>query len=201
MKRIIFVLVGCLLFSYSSMNAQVAVGLETDFSLYQWYKRPSNISNPESSSGQLLAFPSIGPKVWFGDWEDWTISIEGKIDYAPFSFEMNDEGGFGALSFPFIIKGNFSPFGYGSEDNGTTKIGIGTGMQWTKTELYGRPDFLKGTKNPFFITYVAELSCQLIIGKYEEGVALILFTRAGWGKYQARTFSLGIKINYRYITN
>ncbi len=199
MKKLIPIII--FIVSWSFAEAQlVGIGLATELSLYQRYKKPNNHPNPSSSSGQILSFPAIGPKIWFGDWEEWTISIEGKIDYSVLSFDIPKYSGMGAISFPVVIKGNFSPFNPGGK--GTTKIGIGFGAQWTKSELYFRQKRWRDVPNPFFMTYLGELSCQLVVGdsrhSSDKGHTMEIFVRPGWGKNKARTISFGIKYSFRY---
>lgn len=198
MKKIISIL----LFSFTCISysqAQwVGIGFEIEMGLYQWHKRPQNITNPGVSTGQILSFPSVGPKIWFGDWDSWTISLESKLDYSVFALDVRGKSGFGTVSFPTLIKGNFSPFG--AAKNGEMKIGVGFGTQWIKSGLHNKPDHLKGLDNPFFMTYIAELSCQLVVGASRnsyDGYNLELFTRPGWGKDGARSFTFGIKLGYR----
>lgn len=200
MKKVFIVIISFFLFISLSHSQNIGIGLELEASVYQWHKKPNTITGG-SSSAQLLAFPAIGPKIWFGDWEEYTISLEGKVDFAPFSFNIDEYYGMGAISFPVILKGNFSPFDPPAHNNGFTKIGIGIGTQWSKVDIYARPDFLNSIPNPFFITYIGELSCQLVIGNgrnSDQGISFEIFSRAGWGKQGARTFGLGLKVNYRY---
>jgi hypothetical protein len=50
------------------------------------------------------------------------------------------------------------------------------------------------------MTYIAELSCQIVIGtsnNSDDGFSLEFFTRPGWGKNGAKSFTFGIKLGYR----
>ena len=204
MKKIISIILFSFICSIQSQAQWVGIGLEMEMGWYQWHKRPDNIFNPGASSGQILSFPAVGPKIWFGDWEMWTISIESKVDYSVFAVNIGEKSGFGTLSFPTLIKGNFNPFGVYDDSelkNSELKIGIGLGTQWIKSGLHHKPDRLSGLKNPFFMTYIAELSFQIVIGtdriNSDRGFSLEFFSRPGWGKNGARSFTLGMKLGYR----
>ncbi|MGK0391122.1 MAG: hypothetical protein ACI94Y_003884 [Maribacter sp.] len=96
------IIISTLLFSFIciiySQAQWVAVGFEIEMGVYQWQKRPNNITNPGVSTGQILSFPSVGPKIWFGDWDYWTVSIEGKVDYSVFALDAGGKLGFGTIS-------------------------------------------------------------------------------------------------------
>lgn len=187
-----------------STSAQIGIGVETETSLYQWHRSPRSQYRGSGGDGQILSFLSVGPKLWFGDWDYWTISLEGKISFAPLSMDLKKVRGLGSLTIPTLIKGNFSPFGQAS--NGETKIGLGFGAQWTKPDLFpiedeiympNNPTF---NTNPFFLTYIGEISMQLIVGNSRnssDGHSLEFFVRSGWGKEGARSFNMGIKYSYR----
>ncbi len=190
-----------MLLATTRTDAQVAIGFEGEVSAYQWNKKPRSIlvGKGHRSSGQIISLPSFGPKIWFGDWEVFTVSIESKIDFSPFTLDVRKYKGMGAVSFPTILKFNYGPFNQGGND-GATKIGIGGGVQWTKSEIYAKTHEFKNIENPFFMTYLIELSCQLVVGGADvDGNSIEIFIRPGFGKSQARTFSLGVKYNVRWI--
>lgn len=203
MKKTIILVSFLNFFIIPTLHSQIGIGVETETSLYQWHRSPESQVRGNGGEGQVLSFLSIGPKIWFGDWDSWTISLEGKIGFAPLSLDLGRRSGFGSLTIPTLVKGNFSPFDQAK--NGETKIGIGFGVQWTKPELFptadaiyvpGNPD---ANANPFFITYIGEISMQIVVRgtSYSNGHSLEFFVRPGFGKESARSFSMGVKYNYR----
>ncbi len=178
-------------------SAQVAVGFETETSFYQWNKRPIDQTSEFRSTGQVLGI-GAGPKIWFGDWNSWTISLEAKANFAALSLDVQKYKGMGTLSFPIITKVNIDPTGM----DGTFKIGVGGGVQWTITEIYARPKDYR-TKNSFFISYIGELSIQIITDdapifqNSDSGPSVELFVRGGGSPKGAIIFSFGVKYNVR----
>ncbi len=189
------------LFSISFFcNAQVGIGVETELGLYEWYKQPKNGGNVSRSSGQLLSLPSVGPKIWFGDWHEWTISLESKIIFSPFAFNLQDKKGFGSLAFPILVGGNFRI----DDDEGTVKLGIAAGVQWSKSELFNRDISLP--QNAFYLTFIGEVNFQFVIGvspgfkksyDYDTGHNFTYFMRFGKGRNKSTVFSTGLKYAFR----
>lgn len=208
MKQLIIFCLITTLASNSYAQFDVAIGFETELQLYEWQQRPKPQASPYRSVGQVFSFPSIGPKIWFGDWHFLTVSLDGKVAFSPFSLDLVKYKGMGSLSFPVLLKVNFDPNGvpggYGSkrntfgyrEDSGLNKFGIGGGVQWTMTEIYARPKDYRST-NAFFMTYIGEISLQVVMGRKESGGSIEIFARGGGNPYGAVTFSLGIKYNHR----
>ncbi|MCP4442824.1 MAG: hypothetical protein GY810_28295 [Aureispira sp.] len=192
MKRLMILYLMLSLASNSYAQFDVAIGFETELQVYEWQQRPKPQASPYRSVGQVFSFPSIGPKIWFGDWNFLTVSLDGKVAFSPFSLDLVKYKGMGSLSFPTLLKVNFDPTG----SDGSLKLGVGGGVQWTMTELYARPKGYR-TKNIFFMSYIGEVSIQIVAGDEFSGGAVELFIRGGGAPQGAITFSLGIKYNHR----
>lgn len=195
-----FLILFIFLLSNTICVAQVGIGIETELALYEWNKQPTNNTGTNRSTGQVLSLPSVGPKIWFGDWHEWTISIESKIIFSPFAFNLQDKKGFGSISFPVLLGANVDI----TDDEGTIKIGVAAGTQWTKTELFNRDISLQ--PSTFYLTYLGEISFQFILGAsprfkksydYDEGHNFTYFIRFGKGRGKSTVFSTGVKYAFR----
>jgi hypothetical protein len=170
------------------------VSMYLDYNLYQWYKKPTSISPEGRSSGQVLnILPIGGLGVWIGYPGGSTLGLEGGIDYMPFSFDTEDFQGMGAISFPVMLRFT-QPF---QPQKGISSfIGVGGGMQWSRTELYARTSAVKQILNPYFQTIVAELSLGIGAGwrADEKQTGLLAFyARVGGSFDKACTLNFGLR--------
>jgi hypothetical protein len=185
--------------AFNDVSAQIGAGLVLGGDYYQWYRNPE-VAGEEalSSTGNVLLNVAMGPKFWFGG-ENFSLSVEGHINWGITAFDMHEYKGMGNLSFPLIAKLNFGGIsGFGQEDR--KGIYIGGGMQFTRTEAYGlTSDYTMNTTRNYFPTWIGEIG----FGSGGEGITSTTFVRVGLGYEnggfnQAFTLNVGsiIEINF-----
>jgi hypothetical protein len=182
-----------LLCSSLFVNAQFGAGFGAEINAYSRYVNPKMPNDSlERSAGQLGGFlPAFGPKVWLGN-DKFALTLEGKINLKLYTvnIKFREYQGLGSISFPVMAKLNF-------RGKHLEKLGeylhfyAGGGIQWTKTELYLRPEEYKDIDRPYFTTYVAELG----FGIGPVGVNKCVFVRFGVGDKSTSTFNIGLSFN------
>lgn len=198
-----FTIIFAFLFSGLAVNnvsAQVGAGFVIGGDYYQWYRNPEVAGETAlPSTGNVLLNVAMGPKFWFGG-DNFSLSLEGHINWGITAFDMHEYKGMGNLSFPLIAKLNFGGIsGFGEEDR--KGIYIGGGLQYTRTEAYGlTSDYVGNTTRNYFQTFIGEIG----FGSGGEGITSTTFVRVGLGYEnggfnQAFTLNVGsiIDINFK----
>jgi len=189
-------------FQLTPGQSQVNIGpmISAEWNLYNWYQRPSNhqfsiASGGNRSVGQVLnVLPSARLGIvfvfdapnFYGN--DFVLLLEGGISYTPFSFDLEERKGQGALSFPVILS-TIIPIG-------STAMTIGGGIQFSKTEFTQTTAKYQPLDNPFFMTYILELglgSPNLAVPDYGFLFGYNFFARVGYGEHHAVTLDIGVR--------
>ncbi|MFK7948778.1 MAG: hypothetical protein AB8G11_14390 [Saprospiraceae bacterium] len=193
MKKITIIF--AFLFSGLAMTdvaAQVGAGLVFGGDYYQWYRNPTVAGETDQqSSGNAILNGAFGPKIWFGA-KNFSLSLEGHINWAITAFDMHEYKGMGHLSFPLLAKLNFGALS--TFDGGTSRgFYIGGGVQYSRTEAYGLTgDFDDNTTRNYFQTLIGEIG----FGGGEDGVVTTTFVRFGVGENNALTLNIGSMLNF-----
>ncbi|MCP4440764.1 MAG: hypothetical protein GY810_17720 [Aureispira sp.] len=190
-----------LLVGGQAVQAQLHLGFSAylNYSLYQWYQQPTTISSSHRSVGQAFnVLPTGGLGFWVGRPNAFFLNIEGGIDYAPFSLDLEEYSGLGAMALPVVARG-IIPF---DGDKGLSSfVGVGFGVQWSKNGLYRYPNNIKPAYNPFYATVVAEVNLGFGAGwdTDDKGTALMaLYFRVGIAAHAALTFNSGLRAKLLY---
>lgn len=193
MKKITIIF--AFLFSGLAMTdvaAQVGAGLVLGGDYYQWYRNPTVAGETDQqSSGNAILNGAFGPKIWFGA-KNFSVSVEGHINWGITAFDMHEYKGMGHLSFPVLAKLNFGALS--SFKEGTNKgFYIGGGVQYTRTEAYGLTgDFNNNTTRNYFQTLIGEIG----YGGGGDGVVATTFIRFGVGENNALTLNVGSMLDF-----
>jgi hypothetical protein len=193
MKKILLPLL-ILMLSYTSLFSQGEWGfsLGLEWNAYQRYQRPNNssfakLSNQQNSAGQLLnALPNLKVGVLLLTGNHHFVILDGGIQFYPYSFDLDNSKGNGALSFPLILSWNLISSDY-------FIVGLGAGVQFSKMDLFvDKHSRYKDLPNPFFMTYTGEINLGWYDGDY--GIAsLVGYLRFGVNQYQSHTLDMGIR--------
>lgn len=197
----VILLILSLLYLSKGTKAQLHIGgsVYLEYSLYQWYQQPTTISATHRSVGQVLnVLPAGGFGVWVGKPNAFYLNIEGGIAYHPFSLDLEEYSGLGALAIPLVARGIVPLDG----DKGLSSfVGGGFGVQWSKNGLYCYPNNQKPTHNPFYATVVAEVNLGFGTGWNTEDkrtALLTLYFRVGVAAHAALTFNSGFRAKLLY---
>jgi hypothetical protein len=174
----------------NDVSAQVGAGLVIGGDYYQWYRNPEVAGETAlSSTGNVLLNVAMGPKFWFGG-DNFSLSVEGHINWGITAFDMHEYKGMGNLSFPLIAKLNFGGIsGFGAEDR--KGLYIGGGIQYTRTEAYGlTSNYVDNTTRNYFQTFIGEIG----FGSGGEGITSTTFVRVGLG-YENGGFNKAFTLN------
>jgi len=156
--------------------------------IYSHYSNPPDEIASRTAGSALLNL-GVGPKIWIGD-GDFSFSPEASFMFSPFALSLGDYKGLGAISFPVLAKFEFLGNSNFNTD-GKWGFGIGGGIQYNKTELWGLKNSFEeeGVTRSFFKTYVIEGD----VGFGLSGFDLHLYVRYGWNKnIDARTWNIGV---------
>lgn len=178
-----------------------------NYNLYSWYQKPYQRYPPQQfnfpdtrSVGQVLnVLPGVGGGLLIGDKRYFAFSLEGQANYYPFSFDLVEYKGMGAVSFP--VLGLFHIFlnssfreepdpDFKKPPTSRTFIYFGGGVQWMATEFQARPQDYQKQYNPFFMTYVGEVG----LGMGLNGSIFAIFGRFGMDDQEGISIDVGIKI-------
>ncbi len=186
-----------LLWGFSKLNAQkiqMGMSLYLDYNLYHRYQKPDFLSPERESAGQLLnLLPLGGFGFWIGQAGSFTVGIEGGLDYMPFSIDLQEYKGLGAVSFPLLLRAT-QPFAPWAEIS--PFVGVGIGLQWNRIDLYGRPSGAALGLNNYFKTQVVELSIGLGRGwqpTTRQTGLLAFYARIGKAAEGAHTLNFGLR--------
>lgn len=184
------------LISVHHVQAQyVTVGLDfaLEWSAYQHYQRPSNhqfaqISGQKNSAGQIL---NVLPNARIGfvvyETESWGFGLHTGVTYSPFSLDIDQYKGMGAVGFPFI-------FSYQHHFANDFFMSIGGGVQFSKIEFSSKPLAFQSLENPYFMTYVGEIAMG-VFSDYYVNIGITGFLRVGFHQFEAHTLDIGIRFN------
>ncbi len=155
---------------------------------YQSYSNPKNSMHSFGrSAGSILPlFLGVQGQIGHGDYG---LGLEAQINFAPLALDVNEFKGLGALSFPLMIK-----FNAGSLSGFSKKLkgfGIGGGIQYNRTELFGTTAKYKSLGRDFFKTYLVEFNA----GAGLSGLKAVFYIRYGFNSEQASSFNTGILLN------
>ncbi|MCP4440155.1 MAG: hypothetical protein GY810_14525 [Aureispira sp.] len=212
----LLLLIGCLscLISTSTLQAQKMPKLDKltvrvgpigslGWNLYHWYQRPINHEfskvSGHRSAGQILnVMPSFSLGIlmcidtktihqglaWYNEYY---LSIEGGVSYMPFSYDFDERKGQSALAFPVSLNFYVPVGGIG--------LSFGAGAQFSRMEFNRNTVVYEDLKNPFFVTYFAEVG--IIPHEFDMSYSFLLganfFARVGLGEYQTITADFGIR--------
>jgi hypothetical protein len=171
------------------------IGLE--WSAYQRYQRPtthqfSTISNDNNSAGQILNIvPNLRLGMILTDLGSWGIALHTGLTYSPFSVDIDQYKGMGAISFPLTLSYQFY-----FDDN--VFLSLGGGVQFSKIEMGARSPEFSNIPNPFFMTYVGEISIGGF-SSYYIAIGITGFARVGFNQHQAHTLDVGLRVNILWI--
>lgn len=216
MNRIAPCLLICFLFANSiwsqkrqTHNPVFDLCIALEWSMYQWHQRPYTAPTPAGyfyrSSGQVLGFPNVGLELAVGlaRYKRFYWVTRGSVVYAPLSLDLAQYKGLGSLAFPVVTgfhKG-WRKMRRVRTDEGRLEIRRGSdyfftvcgGVQWTRTDLYARPNYIPATfpqpAQGYFLTYIGEVA----LGWGGLGQEIGVFVRAGAGARESFTFNVGIR--------
>jgi hypothetical protein len=179
-----------ILFFSSIAFSKLKVGISGYYDIYQSYVNPDIPSDTTlKGTGSVLGSFGLCPKLCLGV-NYISLSVEGGINYAPFAFDGDEFKGFGSLAFPVMVKINI--LGLSNIDSEGFGVGLGCGLQYSKTELYGKPiGYTKSIKRDYFKTYILEI--DLGSGGVKGNSAF--FIRYGFGDNKSSTLNIGICVN------
>lgn len=190
MRNLLLIL---LLFTFTRSNAQVGLGLVYASDLYQWYANPVVEGvDAKRSSGAAISSIALGPKLWMGG-NSFSFSLEAQANFAPFSFDVNEYKGLGAVAFPLLGKFNFGAASGFNEDK-LLGWSIGGGIQYNRTELFGLTQKFDHIERDFFPTYVGEASVNLGIAGFD----FAFYLRLGFAEDMARSMNIGYSLNFNF---
>jgi len=191
MKKSILIYLFVIIFSGLSYG-QFGYGFTLNHDLYQRYVNPDERSGYLSSGSAILNL-SAGPKIWLGG-KTFSVSLEGTANIGFLAFSLNENKGFGAVSYPLIASINFKGLSALSRE-GKLGLRIGGGVQFSRTELYGIKDEYVdlGVTRELFRTYVAQLGYGFGISGFTiHGIA-----RYGWNPdIDANTLNIGFQYDF-----
>lgn len=192
--------------SVESVTVKVGTApiISLGWNLYHWYQRPKNhefsiVAGGQGSAGQVLnVLPSfrLGTLIQFETqtirrglawYSSFFLTIEGGIDYTPFTFDLNGRKGQSALTFPVQV-GSLIPLS-------GSALTLGLGVQFSRMEFNRNTVVYEDLTNPFFVTYFVELGIvpHEIDGGYSTMGGANFFVRVGLGQFQAVTINLGFR--------
>lgn len=206
---LLFVLLSLCWVPQLSAQFRVQPHIQIEYHFYQWYQSPQPINSLSTSTnlrntGQALnILPGLGGGLILGDRRYFGFSIDGMVNFHPFSFDIADYNGMGALSMhtggyfhiPISVTNPHNPktdglyFNPRFKPNQATFFVIGGGIQWSIKELY-----LHSTAHipsQFFRTYFIELRLRAQLYRTSIG----WFVRGGYAPQTALTFNGGISFN------
>ena len=101
----------------------------------------------------------------------------------------------GSLSFP--IQANIH-FPIAKQHSTWVLLHLGGGIQWTKTDLYARPDAFRSFSNPFYYNLYGEIGLHLGgVSKYLDHLREAeIFFQFGVGQDNSLLFSSGLKVSF-----
>lgn len=189
-------------FTTISVHAQkLGAGFVMAATAYEQYVNPHSGGDESAhSAGSFLLNvpPGMGVKLWAGG-EDLKFTLEGRAHFAPFATHLKvwDEfSGIGAISFPILMKMNF----YGPKLNYFTEIpgptspwtdkhwAIGFGYQYTRTDLFFRPDDAVNERR-MFKTFLGSVEYGIVWGN---GLWVDVFAEFGIGERSSSVFRFGV---------
>lgn len=185
----------------------IGAGLVVAPTVYERYVNSHVLgANGAHSSGSALNIPGLGGKLWLGN-KEIKLSFEGRVHFAPAAthFKAWDEfSGLGAVSFPVLAKLNmYGPeLNYFTQEPGPTSPwtdkhwSIGGGVQFTKTDLYLRPDDAVAERK-MFRTYVLAFEFGITWGT---GMWMDSFIEYGLGEQSSSTFRIGVASSFDFVT-
>ena len=157
------------------------------------------------NSGMVYGSVSIGGRMMPENISDQMLVGEVHLNVSPFAIDVHQYKGIGAISLPIMAKmiwGAENGIRF-FEDRLNFGVGVGAGIQPTKTEIFFVPtkfknEFLDGTtrnlnyiRRPIYIPFILELS---YVSKTDAPRQFTGFMRFGAGRKQAATFSVGFNI-------
>ncbi|MCP4440765.1 MAG: hypothetical protein GY810_17725 [Aureispira sp.] len=167
-----------------------------EWNIYSSFRKPlgNNIAAPERSVRQAVnVMPNLGLGFWIGV-PMGMLSLEGGAGYMPMATRKENTNGKGALMIPLSLR--YSLFG-GAHSVGAG-FSIAAGVNLIKTELHKHPETGNSSNQPFFPTYFAELSLDVIKGSSANLHSLGIYARMGWGLNQSTFFNLGLRYSFWY---
>ena len=163
-----------------------------DYSLYRWDQNPNSQKRNNYSLGQAMnVVPGIYGGAWFSRKQYFSISIDGGINYFPFSLDVGPQPKpkeHGLLSFPVLAKIYIFLDGVTQNKRRTTSktfIYGGYGREWVQSGLY-----VKGQQESS--TYVLHI-IEIGLGTGTDGLSSMLFLRGGWGSANSLMLNAGLK--------
>ncbi|MCP4442796.1 MAG: hypothetical protein GY810_28155 [Aureispira sp.] len=200
----ILLLVTILLASIGIKNkVQVRMGgaLSIGWNLYHSYQKPFTTFpyklGDMKSVGQVLnvlpdlrlaAVLSMGPER-----KPVHLHLEAGVGYYPFSFDLEEFSGMGALSFPLLLTLRIPVI----KSYPAGVLTLGGGVQFMAVELHQR---FSQEPNPFFMTYVGEIGFGVGALDYDAlMIGLELFTRFGMTWEEAVSLDVGIRFNLGWV--
>jgi hypothetical protein len=195
MKHLFVLLLSFLLTTSHAQSFGLDIGLE--WSPYQRYQRPtthqfSTISNGKNSAGQVLnIIPNLRLGVILTEFDIWGIAFHTGLTYSPFSLDIDQYKGMGAIAIPLTLSYQFY-----FDDN--TFLSLGAGVQFSTIEMSARPPEFKNIPNPFFMTYVGEISIGGF-SSYYIAMGVTGFARIGFNQHKAHTLDVGLRVNLLWI--
>ena len=175
------------IFQFNNSNAQVKFSITLGGDIYQHFMNPKVQGDSTlRSSGCFYTNLITGPKLWYII-NDFSLSLEGQVNWGVFALCLKENKGMGALSFPIIAKINLGNRG---ETHNKFGISLGGGIQYSKTEIYGLKDSFKiKTTRFFYKTYFGELS--IILDNKMGNHGGFYYIRYGRGNDNSSIFTLG----------
>lgn len=215
MKKLLFLLLNSLLLT-APLSAQQFVQV-IGFDFFQRNTNPNHTTQTtggqtvgqdanKRNSGMAYGSVSIGVRMMPENQSDRMVVGEAHLNLSPLAFDLHQFKGIGAVSAPImgkIIWGSKSGIRF-FEDRLNFGLGVGAGIQPTKTEILFMPsrfknEFLDGgvrnpeyVRRPVYVPFLLELS---YVTKNDAPRQFTGFMRFGAGRKQAATFSVGFNIN------
>lgn len=193
MKLLLTVILCAFMTQAQAQYTTLSIDVALEWSAYQHYQRPSNhefaqLSGQKNSTGQVLnILPNARLGLVLNHADRWGFGLHAGVTYSPFSLDTEQYKGMGAVAFPLILS-------YQHQFVGDLFLSVGGGVQFSKIEFAGKPLAFQALENPYFMTYVGEISFG-VFSDYYLAIGVTGFARVGFNQLGAHSLDIGIRVN------
>ena len=185
-------IIGTFLLALSAKSQQLGAGIGAYQNVYQRLSNPNfSADTLYNSSGQFAGLVPGGELRLFADFnEKFAISVEGEFNLRLYNvaYQFQPFQGLGSLSLSTHLE-FYTVLGRPEKLDGAILLGLGGGMQMSKTEFIYRPEEYKTYPRDWFRLYTGEIYLGLGETVSSKGV----FFKYGRGPNGAAFFQTGIR--------